>query len=465
MISSKIGVMPLGRPTFDVEFANENLTAMLTALGATCTNLRGPDKLLMDTDATEQALAELVAQEIDQLLILQVTFTDAAMTTKIAAAINVPLAIWSIPEPRVAGRLRLNSLCGLNLASHALACAQRQFSWLYASAHSDNIESKLAQLLSGERRRTTPQLPPVAQTNGDGQKIAASLRERRIGRIGEHPEGFATCRYDANALRDQTGIKVIEFSLNELFDAANKISVARLAQVRDQADALLEGLDEVDQQQLDVSLKLKPALDDLREKHHLEAFAIRCWPETFTEYGGAVCGPVSMSGEAKVPCACEADVYGAATQLILQQVADDAVFLADIVDMDAQDDSGVVWHCGQAPISMASDIATPTATVHTNRRMPLLFEFPLKAGEVTLMRISQSWKKPVMLIAHGRMLERSLAYTGTCGVVRFDKPAGQVLTNIIDTGMEHHIALAYGDHRTALMSTAAALNMPVITIG
>ena len=100
---------------------------------------------------------------------------------------------------------------------------------------------------------------------------------------------------------------------------------------------------------------LKGALDGLTKAGFYDAFAIRCWPETFTEYGGAVCGPASMLGEKKIPCACEADVYGAVTQLLLQETAQSPVFLVDLVDMDAADNTGVVWHCGQAPASMAAE--------------------------------------------------------------------------------------------------------------
>jgi len=93
-----------------------------------------------------------------------------------------------------------------------------------------------------------------------------------------------------------------------------------------------------------------------------DAFAIRCWPEAFTDYGGAVCGPAAMLGENRVPCACEADVYGALSQLILLEVAQAPVFLTDLVDVDAGDDTAVVWHCGQAPLSMRDPGMRATAT-------------------------------------------------------------------------------------------------------
>jgi L-fucose isomerase-like protein len=193
-----------------------------------------------------------------------------------------------------------------------------------------------------------------------------------------------------------------------------------------------------------------------------DAFAIRCWPETFTEYGGAVCGPASMMGEGRVPCACEADVYGAATQLLLQAASDQPVFLVDLVDLDPSDDTGVVWHCGQAPISMADPDAVARATIHTNRKMPLLFEFPLKPGPVTFVRLSQARGQQSLVIARGEMLKRDMAFTGTSGVVQFERPARDMLARVIDSGLEHHMALAYGDHVGALESFAAAAGLPVI---
>ena len=146
-------------------------------------------------------------------------------------------------------------------------------------------------------------------------------------------------------------------------------------------------------------------LKKLQEEGAYNAFALRCWPEMFTKYGGAICAPASISTENKVPCACEADVYGAVTQLILQEVSGQPVFLTDIVDIDVDDDTGVFWHCGQAPISMCNPKIKPTATIHSNRKMPLLFEFPLKEGIVTMMRISQSFGEQKMVLSKGKMID------------------------------------------------------------
>jgi L-fucose isomerase-like protein len=459
----RIGILPLGRPTFDVPFAEERLAAMLALLDRTGHEVFGPRGLLFDAAATEAALAGLREAGIDRLLILQVTFTDASMTVAAANAFDVPLLIWAVPEPRLGGRLRLNAFCGLNLASHALGLNRVPFGWLYREPSGDALPDVQA-LLAGERPSGRIDAMPAGEATEAGQAIAARVSGKRIARIGEHPVGFDTCAYSEDDMRRLAGVEVDAFPLETLFGTARAADAGAVAAIRAEAAAALAGLDAVDQAQLDRSLRLRRALDVMRESGGYDAFAIRCWPETFTEYGGAVCGPAGMLGEARVPCACEADVMGALTQLVLMEVAQAPVFLTDLVDMDVADDTGVVWHCGQAPMSMRDPEVEARATIHTNRKMPLLFEFPLKPGRVTLMRISRAFGETKMVIAGGEMLKRPMAFTGTSGVIRFDGGTSRALHDIVASGLEHHMALAYGDHRVLLRDTAAAMGLPVLEL-
>ncbi|MEM7198114.1 MAG: hypothetical protein AAF352_07085, partial [Pseudomonadota bacterium] len=261
-----------------------------------------------------------------------------------------------------------------------------------------------------------------------------------------------------------SGVKIDALALEDLFACARKAGDDEIARVRTLAEQHLGGLEDVDQEQLQNSLSLKVGLEDLRKSGKYDAFAIRCWPETFTEFGGAVCGAVSMMGEKRIPCACEADAYGALTQLVLQAASDDVVFLTDLVDVDVDDDSAVVWHCGQAPISMQNPAYDAQAIVHTNRKQPLLYQFPLKPGEFTFMRISQAQGMTTMVLGLGELLDRPMAFTGTSGVFRFRGGAGDALSKIINSGLEHHIALAYGDHTNCLRAIASSMDLPVLEI-
>ena len=459
-----IGLIALARPTFDVAFAEQQFAAMRQQMADCGQATIGGEQLLFDEQENRAAIGELAQANISQVWILQVTFTDAAMTCEVAEKIGAPLVIWAIPEPRLGGRLRLNSFCGLNLASHALARRGKSFSAIYADPASGVAE----QLKAAARGELVVQ--PLkgssagAYASAAGQALVAQVQDKRIARIGDHPAGFDTCRFEQKDIHALARTTVQDIDLQDLFNQAAHASPDEVRRIRARAEADLDGLDQVNQAQLDKSLRLKAALDHMQVDGQFDAFAIRCWPETFTEYGGAVCGAVSMMGEQKKPCACEADVYGALTQLLAQEAAAEPVFLVDLVDLDVADGTGVVWHCGQAPISMKDSVEQATATIHTNRKMPLLYEFPLKAGRVTLCRLSQARGETTLVLAGGEMLARPMAFTGTSGVVQFDTDTETVLANVLASGLEHHMALAYGDHRPLLRSAAAALDIPVLEL-
>ena len=53
---------------------------------------------------------------------------------------------------------------------------------------------------------------------------------------------------------------------------------------------------------------------------------------------------------------------------------------------------------------------------------------------------------------------------GAVGNRKFARGTGKVLDEVIASGLEHHMALAYGDHRPVLRSVAAALHLPLMEI-
>jgi len=164
------------------------------------------------------------------------------------------------------------------------------------------------------------------------------------------------------------------------------------------------------------------------------------------------------------PGMCEADVYGNITGLILGWFGEGASFVADLVQLDRETNTGVLWHCGLAPFSMADPESIPAATIHSNRRKPLLSEFPLKPGRVTLARVSQSRGRHRIVVGGGDMVRAPLAFSGTAGVVRFDRPVDQVMSTVMDEGLEHHFGIVYGDHQDELRALADLLAMPTVEI-
>ena len=168
------------------------------------------------------------------------------------------------------------------------------------------------------------------------------------------------------------------------------------------------------------TLKVYSKFKSRAETEGFAGIAVRCWPEFFTEYGCAACGAIALMNEDRRPGGCEADVFGVISSLVLQSASGQGVFNTDLVDIDPAGDTVVFWHCGQAPLEMADPEVEPRATIHSNRKLPLLSEFPLKPGRITLCRITQGNGKLRMMLSGGEMLRAPLAFSGTSGVARLD---------------------------------------------
>ncbi len=444
----QVGLVPIARPTFDTAFAAEMLThARQTLHQAADLSLVGPTDLVMDAAAAQSAIETLQKTPLDLLILLQASFADASVAVDLAAAVpQTPLLLWAVPDVPTGGRLRLNSLCGINLAGFSLRQAGRNFDYLHRAADDETVSETVINLAKAGR-------------------AARHLREARVGVIGQYPTGFDPCRYDATDLQERFGLRVTPLNLTDFFAQIKRQPDEQVESTLSVLSQRLPNLTELDQTAVKGTLRTFAALQELSQDERLDGIAVRCWPEFFTENGCAACSAMSMMSDNGVPCSCEADVNGTVTSLLLQSLSDAPVFLTDVVSADAEDDSFVFWHCGLAPLSMADPSAEARGTIHSNRNLPLLMEFPLKPGRITLARLSESGQHGYRLvIGRGEMLARPLSFSGTSGVCRFDSPVPQVLDVIMKEGLEHHLSITYGDHYDSLIAVADMLNLPVVPL-
>lgn len=441
----KVGFVPLARTTFDIPLASQMAAQARSALRRSGLAPLGPESLVTSLEEAAAAVAALAEQPLDLLLVFQATFADSTMLLEVAEAATVPLLLWAVPEERSGGRLRLNSFCGINLGAHALKRHGHRYDHLYA-APGDAQALEQVRLLARAGR------------------VTRLLREGRIGRVGESPDGLDTCRLDREALARRFGLDVVQVSLKQIFEGARSAPEQAVNDIYRSLKTRIDGLDSVDQEALRGTLGTYLILGRTARQLDLAGLAVRCWPEFFTELGCAACGAMSMLSDEGTPCSCEADVNGTITQLILQWISGEPAFGTDVVSFDLEDDSVVVWHCGLAPLAMADPQVRPRATIHSNRRLPLLMEFPLKPGRVTVARLSQVTEDYCLVVSSGEMLRAPTSFSGTSGVLRFDRPAHQVLDTMLSEGLEHHLSLTYGDHVTTLLALARMLEMPVLRL-
>ena len=414
----RIVVVPIGRPTFDLELGEQQVaaaTAVLTGLGS-------------------------------------------------------PIVVWSFPEARTGERLRLNSLCGANLAAYLLRRRTHRVEFVHVDPSADAAADMVNRAIDRvtEAAPTAPGHGVAPSRTADlqaGRSIADRLVSHRIGVVGDPPNGFEPCVGDVDEMRAVTGIEVDRVPLTVLFDEADAAPAAVRAATIERVRASMDVDDETADAGLDESIALHSGLRALADRHGWSALATRCWPECMTEYGGAVCTPMAMLTEDGVPGVCEADLYGAATALVLREIAGSDPFVADLVDCDEHDDTSVVWHCGVASVTLADPDVRPVAITHPNRHRALANQFALRPGRVTVARLSQAGGELSMVIGGGEILRRPRPFQGTCAVLRWDQPVTAVLATVFGRGLEHHVGIVYGDYAAELESLAAAWGVPVIRLG
>lgn len=445
MNKAKVGVLALGRTTFDVPYAEEMLAQAWQALQGLDLELVGQPVLRFDAESALAALPELMQADLDLLLLIQVTFTDASLTVEVVRSMPVPTVMWSFPEARTGGRLRLNSFCGVNLACHALSRLDIKPHTLHGAP--DNMQ-------------TAQQLSELAQAAA----IVKRFQQAKVLVIGEHPLGFDACNYDRQQLKTRFGVEVEQQPVLNFIDEVKQLpdSIADAPYQRRSKD--FSNLAEMDPTATRKTLKVYAALRDKASEQGFDGIAVRCWPDFFTDYGCAACGALALMNEDRVPCGCEADMFGVISSLLLQWSSGKGVFNTDLVDIDPVDNTVVFWHCGQAPIEMADRSGPVQATIHSNRKLPLLSEFALKPGRITLCRITQGEGKLRMMLSGGEMLKAPLAFSGTAGVARLDVDAECYRQRLLDAGMEHHTSLVYGEYRPLLRKVAELLKLDVIEL-
>jgi hypothetical protein len=79
-------------------------------------------------------------------------------------------------------------------------------------------------------------------------------------------------------------------------------------------------------------------------------------------------------------------------------------------------------------------------------------------------RLSEATGDYRLVVGGGEMLRAPMSFSGTSGVLRFDRPATEVLDRLLGEGLEHHVSLTYGDHVPALLALAKMLDLPVLCL-
>ncbi|WP_311775147.1 hypothetical protein [Alkalihalobacillus sp. TS-13] len=436
--------IPIGRKTFDLKAGEEQRNNSVEFLEQIADELIEPGEIITSPEELDGFLADIDDRnEIVTTIYQSVTFADGEFVQTLIENVKAPVVVWSVREPSIGGRLRLNSLTGGNSTSHVLRCMNHPYSFVFGNADEAHVQQKMKKQLQVHR-------------------LIGELKQLKIGVVGEHPPGFFFSGTDEDKLHQQMGVTVSRFDLQQAFEECVKLPRKKWEGAIDRAERQVIGLNRNDET-VERFAQFSTYVKEKIEEEHISAIAIRCWPDFFNELGAAACSTLSQFTEDGVVSSCESDIHGSISMFILQQLTDgSAPYLGDMVHLNEASNSVVFWHCGAGAYSLAHPSQGAQSGVHPNRKLGFTMEFGLKPGRVTLFRVGYTPEGYRLLVMRGNALDTPQRFNGTSVEVQLETDVNKTLYQIMEEGFEPHYALVYDDVAEELVELGRQLGLETI---
>ena len=441
----RLGFVCPARKAFDFNLARRMAEQARKRLAQVTGNLVVPQEWMIETLQQTEAAARTFADErVEAVLVLCGTFASAEMALHLAERLQVPLIVWTVPEPELGDYVHLNSLVGGNAVTSALYKLGYRYKFLHHEVDDEQVYQALGSYL-------------------DVLGLARALRGLRIGMVGARPAGFQDITVDELAARRKLGLQIHTVELTDLFTRIAGIpeeEAVKLSQVWESEHRV----DGPSGEELTQTGRLVLALKDLARENNLDVLAVRCLPEIWQHTGVTPCAALSFLTDGGLSTACEADVLGAVTMYAHRWLSGgQAPFISDLISVDPARNVGRLWHCGVAPASLANRPPIRLSRQYI-RKTGVTTEFSLKAGPVTVSRLDSVGNDFRMLIAKGEATGEDIPLKGTSVEVVFKEDVGDLLEVIANQGFPHHFAMSYGDITEQLRDLCTFLGIRIVSI-
>ena len=387
-----IGFAPTRRSIFSapaaVEYANYTRNK-LNEMGVSYVDITdiSEDGLLHDDHDREKIAAKFKAAKVDGLFVPHTNFGTEYEVARLAKELGVPVLLWGPRDERPdANGVRLrDSQCGLFATGKVLRRFEVPFTYLCNCNLSDEAFERGVRLF-------------LAVCN-----VVRAFRKTRILQIGPRPFDFWSTMCNEGELLEKFNIQLAPVPLPELTAEMNKVKADK-KQLSEIVSYCRENFKiSVSDEELENVAALKGAISALAEKYGCNAGCIQCWNALQDEIGIMPCAANSILNEEGFPVACETDIHGAITSVLVEAAAMNAKrsFFADWTVRHPDNENGeLLQHCGPWPKSCLS--CKPEICY------PLAFNYPgavageAKHGEMTLCRFGGDNGKSSLPLGNAR---------------------------------------------------------------
>ena len=417
---AKIGVVCLVRKTFDYITAGKLYEEIIGNLSKRQdVDFVFVEQPLIEPEDAQNASKKLLSENVDGVVIISGTFHLGHLALIINKELQKPILLWGLPElPYNGGKIRLNSVCGVNLnASNLYKGGNDAF---YVSVSQDIDEDWI-----------------------NAVKIKTALSSYHIGILGYRARGFFNVGVDELGAYAETGMLLDHYELREVINT--NISNVEIERIEEELKDIFD-THAITPQQLKKVAELSVKFRHFMEVNQLDALAIRCWPEFAAEFGIAPCASMSYLQSKGYLLGCEGDVEGLMSMIAHEAIGAHTPFMADFSQVNLEEDFALLWHCGVAPCNLTDGICNCSLDSYHAGGKGVTADFVMKSGEISFCRIDSARGKTRLLLGKGQAYPMEKELRGTYMKTRFDIPLQELLNKVVYNGFAHHISVVYGDY-------------------
>ncbi len=264
----KIGVVCIARKTFDFNAAKEIYDKIkLDLKEIEQVEWEIIPELVIEVPEAQSAAHTLAKADVDAYICISGAFALGHLVLELNKVLKKPVLLWGLDElPYDGGKIRLNSVCGINLnASNLYKAGVSNF---YITVGESIDEDWL-----------------------DAIRIVKAFQSAHIGLIGYRAKGFFNLDVDELDLYNKTGILIDHFELESVFQ--QEISEEQVNKRKDQIKQIFS-LDKINEGQYEKVAELTAKFDAFMEQNGLTTLAVRCWPEFAGGFGISPCAAMSI---------------------------------------------------------------------------------------------------------------------------------------------------------------------------
>ncbi|MGQ9682795.1 MAG: L-fucose/L-arabinose isomerase family protein [Anaerolineae bacterium] len=349
--------------------------------------------LLYDADAAPDVARRLREAGVGALLAPHCNFGSEDAVAQVARLVGKPFLLWGPRDeaPLPDGMRLRDTQCGLFATSKVLRRLGVPFTYVINSA----VDSPVF------RRGLHDFLGAAAAAN--------AFLNARIGQLDTRPAAFWTVMCNEGELLERWGIQLVPTTLVDVERAVKALVERPTEPLKAAAEEIRTRVDlaRVTEDELQRLAALKLALRAWAERERLDAIAIQCWDALQNALGLFPCFVDGLLTDEFLPVACETDVHGALTALMLQAAAryTTPIFFADLTVRHPEDDNAeLLWHCGPFPLSLAEPESKPHITDNYIAATGVCGcgEWRIRGGDLTLARFDGDHGRYSLLMGHAR---------------------------------------------------------------